>query len=65
MKFVITKASDDKYRAEREINTIEDMKELLKEHPGWHDEGCPRKFIVSFEEDGNPAQIMIYDDWVE
>ena len=65
MRFIISKASDSDFYDEREINTIEDLKLLEKEHPGWHGEGEYKDFIVNFGDDETPAKIMIYDAWIE
>ena len=33
MKFIIEKVSDSLFREEREINTIDELKQLAEEHP--------------------------------
>lgn len=65
MRFLISKASDVNFNEEREINTLEELKALEKEHDGWHGEGENKDFIINFGDNGMPAKIMIYDDWVE
>lgn len=65
MKFLISKVSDINFTEEREINTMEELKELEKQHDGWHGEGGIKDFIVSFGDNETPAKIMIYDDWIE
>ena len=65
MRFIISKASDCGFYDEREINTIEDLKALEKDHPGWYGKGKDKDFIINFGDDEIPAKIMIYDDWIE
>jgi hypothetical protein len=65
MRFLISKSSDCCFNDEREINTLEDLKALEKEHPGWHGKGKDKDFIINFGNDEVPARIIIYDDWIE
>lgn len=66
MRFCIEKVSDPSFYAEREINTIEDLKELESIHPGWHNDGFQKDFIVSFAVGENGVNsVVIYDDWYE
>lgn len=65
MKFLIRKASDCDFNEEREINTLEELRELEKEHPGWYENKEDKDFIINFGNDETPAKIMIYDDWIE
>ena len=64
MRFIIEKASNSLFREEREINTIDELKQLAEEHPEWH-EG-PAELIVHFGNSVVPqATIIIYDDYIE
>lgn len=66
MKFVVTKVSDWSFREEREINTIDDLKNLAEEHPGWHGLGEDKDLIIHFGEEKHPQPtITIYDDYIE
>lgn len=66
MKFVVTKVSDWRFNEEREINTIDDLKKLAEEHPGWHGSGESKDLIIHFGDKGHPQQtITIYDDYIE
>ena len=66
MKFIIEKASTKRFREERGINTIEDLKKLADEYPGWHGEGDGQELIVCFgcKYHSDPT-ITIYDDYIE
>lgn len=64
-KYNVTKASDYKYMAEVEVNTLDDLKNLSAIH------GCSQ-LIISFAfdpksewEDNHRPSIIIYDDYVE
>lgn len=66
MKFIITKVSDHDFREEREISTLEDLKALEKEHPGWLGRYKEDKdFIINFGNAEAQPKITIYDDWIE
>lgn len=65
MKFLIKKVSDNNFKEKREINTMQDLKELEKIHPGWQGEDRWKDFIVSFGDAEHPAEITIYDDYIE
>ncbi len=67
MKFVIEKASDEGFREEREINTVDDLKKLAEEeHRGWRGSGLNKDLIVCFaDEEHQDPRIMIYDTWIE
>ena len=66
MKFIIEKVSDSLFREEREINTIDELKQLAEEHPGWHGDGDSKELIVHFGYSLCPqATIIIYDDYIE
>jgi len=65
MEFRIVKASCDKYKEKREINTVEDLKKLAEEHPT--KAGDPEHLVVAFSgwnTYGVPT-IVIYDDYIE
>lgn len=65
MEFEIMKASDLGYEESREINTVEDLKKLAKEHP--KKTGAPEDLVVLFDGWGSPGvpTIVIYDDYIE
>ena len=67
MKFVIEKASDDDFREEREINTVDDLQKLAEEeHRGWRGSGLSKDLIVCFaDEERQDPTIIIYDTWIE
>lgn len=66
MKFIVTKVSDSLFNEEREINTIDDLKKLAEEHPGWHGHGEMKDLIVNFGWEKHPQPtIIIYDDYIE
>lgn len=54
MLFDLTKASNDNYREEIELNSIEDLLNFLKTYP--------KVIIQNF---GEYIEIKIYDDYVE
>lgn len=66
MKFVVKKVSDWKFNEEREINTVNDLKKLAEEHPGWHGKGESKDLIINFGWKEHPQPtITIYDDYIE
>ena len=64
MLFKVVKASDSRFKEQREIKTIEDLEALAHEHPGWHGKDDYIDVIVSFGR-LNPMTITIYDDYIE
>jgi len=66
MKFVVKKVSDWRFSEEREINTVDDLKKLAEEHPGWHGNGENKDLIINFGDEDHPQPtITIYDDYIE
>lgn len=66
MKFIVTKVSDWRFNEEREINTVDDLKKLAEEHPGWHGNGESKDLIIHFGDKEHPQPtITIYDDYIE
>lgn len=61
MKITLKKASDYSFKEEREINTLDDLKELEYEFNPWGG------LIISFNKDAysNAPICYIYDDYIE